>query len=36
MVRRYRVPSDMTVATERAGFALVFSKDTQGWLLMEK
>lgn len=28
--------SDMTVATERAGFALVFSGDTQGWLLMEK
>ena len=28
--------SDMTVATERAGFALVFSGDTQGWLLQEK
>ena len=28
--------SDMTVATERAGFSLVFSGDTQGWLLMEK
>ncbi|MAS48190.1 MAG: hypothetical protein CL557_12385 [Alphaproteobacteria bacterium] len=28
--------SDMTVATERAGFALVFSGDTQGWLMMEK
>ena len=28
--------SDMTVATERAGFVLVFSGDTQGWLLMEK
>ena len=28
--------SAMTVATERAGFALVFSGDTQGWLLMEK
>jgi len=28
--------SDMTIATERAGFALVFSGDTQGWLLMEK
>ena len=28
--------SDMTVATERAGFALVFSGDTQGWILMEK
>lgn len=28
--------SDLTVATERAGLALVFSGDTQGWLLMEK
>ena len=28
--------SDMTVATERAGFSLVFSGDAQGWLLMEK
>ena len=28
--------SDMTVATERAGFTLVFSGDTQGWVLMEK
>ena len=28
--------SDLTVATERAGFALVFSGDTQGWLLQEK
>jgi hypothetical protein len=28
--------SDMTVATERAGLGLVFSGDTQGWLLLEK
>ena len=28
--------SNLTVATERAGLALVFSGDTQGWLLMEK
>lgn len=28
--------SDLTVATERAGLALVFSGDAQGWLLMEK
>ena len=25
--------ADLTVATERAGFTLVFSDDTQGWLL---
>ena len=28
--------SDLTVATERAGLGLVFSGDTNGWLLMEK
>jgi hypothetical protein len=28
--------SDMTVATERAAFSLVFYDDTQGWLLTEK
>ena len=28
--------SDMTVATERAGFALVYVNATQGWVLMEK
>ena len=28
--------SDLTVATERAGLGLVFSGDTQGWLLLEK
>ena len=28
--------SDLTVATERASFGLVFYDDTQGWLLLEK
>ena len=28
--------SDMTVTTERAGFTLVYSDATQGWLLREK
>ena len=28
--------SDMTVATERAGFALVYVNAAQGWVLMEK
>ena len=28
--------SDMTVATERAGFALVYTDANQGWVLMEK
>ena len=28
--------SDLTVATERASFGLVFYDNTQGWLLMEK
>ncbi len=28
--------SDLTVATERAGLGLVFSGDTNGWLLLEK
>jgi hypothetical protein len=28
--------SDLTVATERAGFGLVFYDGTQGWLLTEK
>ena len=28
--------SDLTVATERAGLGLVFSGDTNGWLLIEK
>ena len=28
--------SDMTVATERAGFALVYVNAAQGWLLQEK
>tara|TARA_A100001391_G_C5064778_1_gene276903 strand:- start:1632 stop:2123 length:492 start_codon:yes stop_codon:yes gene_type:complete len=28
--------SNLTVATERAGFGLVFYNDTQGWLLIEK
>ena len=27
---------DLTVATERAGFTLVFSDSTQGWLLKNK
>ena len=27
---------DLTVAVERAGFALVFSDSTQGWLLKDK
>ena len=27
---------DMTVATERAAFTLVFTDSTQGWLLTEK
>ena len=28
--------ADLTVATERAGFTLVFVDDTQGWLLKDK
>ena len=28
--------SNLTVATERAGFGLVFYDDTQGWVLIEK
>ena len=28
--------ADLTVATERAAFTLVFSDDTQGWLLKNK
>ena len=28
--------SDLTVATERAGFALVYTDSTQGWLLKDK
>lgn len=28
--------TDLVVATERAGFGLVFYDDTQGWLLIEK
>ena len=28
--------SDLTVATERAGLGLVFSDDTNGWLLIDK
>ena len=28
--------SDLTVATERAGFALVYYNATQGWLIKDK
>ena len=28
--------ADLTVAVERAGFALVFTDTTQGWLLKDK
>ena len=30
------VAENLTVATERAAFTLVFSDDTQGWLLKDK
>jgi len=29
------VAADLTVATERAGFTLVFTDNTQGWLLKD-
>ena len=28
--------ADLTVSTERAGFTLVYSDSTQGWLLRDK
>ena len=28
--------ADLTVAVERAGFTLVFTDSTQGWLLKDK
>ena len=31
-----RATSDLVVATENAGFALVFTGDTNGWLIQDK
>ena len=32
----YASTDDLTVATERAAFTLVFTDSTQGWLLKDK